>query len=159
LAGYGISSDAFHITAPSPGGEGAARAIREALAQAEMKPEDIGYINAHGTSTPLNDKLETEAVKSIFGDRAKETPMSSNKSMIGHLLGGAGGVEAVATVLTLVNQTIPPTINLENPDPECDLDYVPNVARKAGGLRAALSNSFGFGGHNGAIVISLDGAA
>lgn len=154
LVGYGLSSDAHHMTAPSPGGEGGARALKMALDQSELDPSEIGYINAHGTSTPLNDKLETDAVKTVFGDHARKLAMSSNKSMIGHLLGAAGAVEAVATVMTLRNQILPPTINLEHPDPECDLDYVPNTAREVRGLQSAVSNSLGFGGHNCSIVLS-----
>lgn len=158
LIGYGLSSDAFHITAPSPGGEGGARAMRMAIKDSGLRLEDFGYINAHGTSTPLNDKLETEAIKTVFGEHARKLAVSSNKSMIGHLLGAAGAVEAVATVMTLTDQIIPPTINYANPDPECDLDYVPNKARKVEGLRAAMSNSLGFGGHNSVIAISINGA-
>jgi len=152
IIGYGCSCDAYHLTAPSPMGEGAARAIKAALDDAGLQPSDIDYINAHGTSTPLNDKNETDAIKSVFGDHAYKLAVSSNKSMIGHLLGGAGGVEAVATVLTIVEGIIPPTINYEFPDPECDLDYVPNVARKSP-VKTAISNSLGFGGHNAVIAL------
>ncbi len=159
LVGYGLSSDAYHVTAPSPGGEGGARAMRMALEHSGLPAEALGYINAHGTSTPLNDKLETEAIKTVFGEHSRRLAVSSNKSMIGHLLGAAGAVEAVATVLTLQEQTLPPTINIRQPDPECDLDYVPNQARKVQGLRAAMSNSLGFGGHNAAVVLALDGEA
>ena len=152
VTGYGMSGDASHITAPSPGGEGAARAIRAAMKDANIKPEQIDYVNAHGTSTQLNDKYETMALKSVFGERAKQIPISSNKSMIGHLLGAAGAVEMIATVLTINNGIIPPTINYETPDPECDLDYVPNQARRAP-VNIAMSESFGFGGHNAVLIV------
>lgn len=152
LAGYGATADAHHITAPAPGGEGAARAMRRALATAGLEPSDIDYINAHGTSTDLNDKYETAAIKLVFGDYAKKLAVSSTKSMTGHLLGAAGGVELVATVLCMTNSLIHPTANYETPDPECDLDYVPNQARQAN-IRAALSNSFGFGGHNACLAV------
>ncbi|MEA3493571.1 MAG: beta-ketoacyl-ACP synthase II [Candidatus Margulisiibacteriota bacterium] len=152
LAGYGMSGDANHITAPAPGGEGAARAIKAALRDAKATSEQVDYINAHGTSTVLNDKYETVAIKSVFGERAKKIPVSSNKSMVGHLLGAAGAVEMIATVLTINNGIIPPTINYEVPDPECDLDYVPNQARKAP-VNTAISESFGFGGHNAVLVV------
>jgi 3-oxoacyl-[acyl-carrier-protein] synthase II len=151
FAGYGMSSDAHHITAPAPGGEGAIRAMALAIKDAGLKPEDIDHINAHGTSTDLNDKFETMAIKTLFGDRAKKIAVSSNKSMIGHMLGAAGAVEFISTVLAIKNDIVPPTINLENPDPECDLDYVPGNARKML-VRAAISNSFGFGGHNAVIA-------
>jgi 3-oxoacyl-[acyl-carrier-protein] synthase II len=151
FAGYGMSGDAHHITAPAPGGEGAVRAMALAIKDAGLKPEDIDHINAHGTSTDLNDKFETMAIKTLFGDRAKKIAVSSNKSMIGHMLGAAGAVEFIATVLAIKNDIVPPTINLENPDPECDLDYVPGNARKML-VRAAISNSFGFGGHNAVIA-------
>jgi 3-oxoacyl-[acyl-carrier-protein] synthase II len=147
MAGYGASGDAFHITQPTESGEGASRAMRSALRNAGWQPEEVGYINAHGTSTSLNDKMETRAIKTVFGDHAYHIPVSSTKSMTGHLLGGAGAVEAAICVLTMQYGIIPPTINLNNPDPDCDLDYVPNVARKAT-IDKALSNSFGFGGHN-----------
>jgi 3-oxoacyl-[acyl-carrier-protein] synthase II len=133
-------------------GEGAARAMKAALEDARLLPSDLDYINAHGTSTPLNDKNETQAIKTVFGDHAYKLAISSNKSMIGHLLGGAGGVEAVATVLTICEGIIPPTINYEFPDPDCDLDYVPNVARKKP-VKTAISNSLGFGGHNAVIAL------
>ncbi|MDN4592417.1 beta-ketoacyl-ACP synthase II [Polycladomyces subterraneus] len=152
IVGYGMSGDAYHLTSPAPGGEGAARAMTRAIQEAGLKPEDIDYINAHGTSTDLNDKFETISIKKAFGDHAYKLAISSNKSMIGHMLGAAGGVEAVATAMTLKEQIIPPTINYETPDPECDLDYVPNEARRAR-VRAALSNSFGFGGHNATIAL------
>ena len=151
LVGYGASSDAHHITAPAPGGEGAARAMDMAIDKAEIGPEEVDYVNAHGTSTPANDKLETAAIKKTFGDYAYDLPISSTKSMTGHLLGGAGGVEAIASVLTIKNDIIPPTINYENEDPECDLDYVPNQARETK-VAAALSNSLGFGGHNATLL-------
>ena len=151
LAGFGMTGDAHHMTQPGAGGEGAARCMRAALDDAGLNPDDVDYINAHGTSTPAGDRAETEAVKAVFGDRAKRLPISSNKSMIGHLLGAAGGVEAVFSVLTLQRGVLPPTINYEEPDPECDLDYVPNSARDAA-VAAVLSNSFGFGGTNGTLI-------
>lgn len=151
LAGYGSTADAHHITAPAPGGEGAARAMGLALASAGARPEDVDYINAHGTSTELNDKFETMAIHTIFGARAKGIPVSSTKSMTGHLLGGAGAIELVVTVMVVRDGLLPPTINYDNPDPECDLDYVPNQSRRAN-VRLALSNSFGFGGHNVALA-------
>ena len=152
VAGYGMSGDAYHITAPAPDGNGAARAISLCLKDAGFKPEDVDHINAHGTSTDMNDKLETMAIKTVFGDHAKKIAVSSNKSMIGHMLGAAGAVEFVSMVLSVVNDLVPPTINLENPSPECDLDYVPGKARKMP-VRAAISNSFGFGGHNAVIAV------
>ncbi|KWX07484.1 3-oxoacyl-ACP synthase [Hydrogenibacillus schlegelii] len=152
VAGYGLSADAYHLTAPAPEGEGAARAMRLALQDAGLRPEDVDYINAHGTSTEYNDLAETQAIKAVFGEHAYRLKVSSNKSMIGHLLGAAGGVEAVATALTIARGIIPPTINLTDPDPELDLDYVPNVAVRAD-VRVALSNSFGFGGHNAVLVL------
>ena len=151
VAGYGMSGDAHHITAPAPGGEGAVRAMALALKDAGLKPEDIDHINAHGTSTDLNDKYETMAIKTLFGGHAKKIAVSSNKSMIGHMLGAAGAVEFIAMSLALQNDIVPPTINYEIPDPECDLDYVPGKARKML-VRAAISNSFGFGGHNAVIA-------
>jgi 3-oxoacyl-[acyl-carrier-protein] synthase II len=151
IVGYGMSGDAYHITQPAENGDGAFRVMRAAIKDAKLTPEDIGYVNAHGTSTPLGDVIETRALKRVFGERAKSVPISSTKSMTGHLLGGAGGLEAGISVLALRDQVIPPTINLETPDPECDLDYVPNVARKAT-LDYALSNSFGFGGTNAALI-------
>ena len=151
LVGYGASSDAHHVTEPGPGGKGAAQAMRLALEQARMSPADIEHVNTHGTSTPLNDKFETMALKDVFRDKAASIPSSSTKSMTGHLLGAAGGVEAVVSVLSITESAIPPTINLENPDPDCDLDYVPNVARKMR-VRTALSNSMGFGGHNASLI-------
>jgi 3-oxoacyl-[acyl-carrier-protein] synthase II len=151
LAGYGVSADAFHITAPSEDGDGAFRCMRNALKDAAIDPATIDYVNAHGTSTPLGDIAETIAVKRALGDHAKKVAVNSTKSMTGHLLGAAGGVEAVFTVLALRDQVSPPTINLQNQDPQCDLDYVANSARKMT-IRAALSNSFGFGGTNGTLV-------
>lgn len=151
MVGYGMTSDAYHITSPGPEGEGAARAMKRALSDAGLASEEIDYINAHGTSTELNDINETKAIKSVFGEHAYKLAVSSTKSMTGHLLGAAGGVEAIACVLALKDQVIPPTINYEEPDPECDLDYVPNEARKAS-IQTALSNSLGFGGHNATIV-------
>ena len=151
IVGYGMSGDAYHITQPAENGDGAYRVMKAAMKDAKLTPEDIGYVNAHGTSTPLGDSIETRALKRVFGDRAKEVPISSTKSMTGHLLGGAGGLEAGIIVLALRDQILPPTINQETPDPECDLDYIPNVARKAN-VEYALSNSFGFGGTNAALI-------
>ena len=151
LVGYGMSGDAYHITSPSMGGEGAARCMRNALRDAKLNVEDVDYINAHGTSTPAGDVGETHAMKTALGDHAYKVAISSTKSMIGHLLGAAGGIEAVLTSLAIQNQIAPPTINLENPDPECDLDFVPNIARNMK-IDVAVSNSFGFGGTNGTLV-------
>ena len=151
IIGFGVSGDAYHMAAPAPDGEGAARCMQMALHDAGIKPSDVQYINAHGTSTDLNDKYETQAIKTVFGEHAYKMAISSTKSMTGHLLGAAGGVEAAYTTLTLYNQLMPPTMNYEFPDPDCDLDYVPNVARKAK-IEVALSNSFGFGGTNGTLV-------
>lgn len=151
IVGYGLTCDAYHITSPSPGGEGAARAMRLALKDAHLNPTDISYINAHGTSTPANDSTETQAVKRVFGEHAYRLLMSSTKSMTGHLLGGSGGIEAVATVLAIRHDRVPPTINLDQPDPECDLDYIPYTSREHS-VGAAISNSFGFGGHNVCLV-------
>lgn len=153
LAGYGMSADAYHITLPRPGGTGAARAMVNAITDAGLTPSDIGYINAHGTSTEANDSTETAAIRIALGEAADSTPVSSTKSMTGHVLGGAGAVEAVACIMALRDQVLPPTINYEVPDPECDLDYVPNVRREAS-LEHAMSNSFGFGGHNASLVFS-----
>jgi 3-oxoacyl-[acyl-carrier-protein] synthase II len=153
IVGYGSTGDAHHITAPAPDGEGGARAMKMAIDDAGFAPEDIDYINAHGTSTPYNDKFETAAIKTVFGDHARKISISSTKSMTGHLLGAAGGVEAIFTALAIKNDLVPPTINLVNPDPECDLDYVPNKARKQE-VRSAMSNSLGFGGHNATIVLT-----
>ncbi len=151
LAGYGMTADAYHITAPSPDGEGAARCMELALEDAGLNPDDVDYINAHGTSTLLNDKVETIAIKRIFGDHAYKIPISSTKSMVGHLLGAAGAVELIAAVLCLRHGVVHPTINYETPDPDCDLDYVPNVARDYR-TDVLLSNSLGFGGHNATLV-------
>ena len=152
LAGYGMSGDAYHIAAPSEDGDGPARVMNNCLADAGMNPEDIDYINAHGTSTPLGDKAETIAIKRVFGEHAKKLAVSSTKSMTGHLLGAAGGLETAICALAVHEGVLPPTINYQNPDPECDLDYVPNTARKAS-PRAVLSNSFGFGGTNGCLIL------
>jgi 3-oxoacyl-[acyl-carrier-protein] synthase II len=152
IIGYGMSGDAYHITQPAEGGDGAYRVMLTTLNDAKVAPQDVGYINAHGTSTPIGDRLETVAIKRAFGEYAKKVAVSSTKSMTGHLLGGAGGLEAGITVLALRDQMLPPTINYDHPDPECDLDYVPNQARPAPNLRLALTNSFGFGGTNGSIL-------
>jgi len=152
ICGYGLSSDAYHIAAPPEDGEGGVRAMRMALQDAKLAPEDIDYINAHGTSTPLNDKCETLAIKTVFGEHSKNLAISSTKSMTGHMLGAAGGIEAIFTALSIHEQIAPPTANLEDPSPECDLDYVPKVARKMK-IRAAISNSFGFGGTNAVIAM------
>ncbi len=151
IIGYGASGDAYHITQPLEDGEGAAKAMQMALKKAGLAPAEIDYINAHGTSTLLNDRMETKAIKTVFGDNAYHIPISSSKSMIGHLIGGAGAVEAVICIMVLQQGIIPPTINLTHPDPECDLDYVPNVARQAK-VTTVLSNAFGFGGHNSVLV-------
>jgi 3-oxoacyl-[acyl-carrier-protein] synthase II len=152
VAGYGATSDAYHITCPDPEGAGAAQAMSLAIADAGLEPADVDYINAHGTSTPLNDKFETMAIHTALGEHAGRVAVSSTKSMTGHLLGAAGAVEAIATALAIRDGMIPPTIGLLEPDPECDLDYVPNVARKAD-VRVALSNSLGFGGHNATLLL------
>lgn len=151
VLGYGMSADGYHITLPRPGGAGAARAMLAALADAGIEPSSLGYINAHGTSTPANDVTETSAIKLAFGDAAYDIPVSSTKSMTGHLLGGAGAIESVACLLALRDGVLPPTINLDTPDPQCDLDYVPNEARAAD-ISTAMTNSFGFGGHNVSLV-------
>jgi 3-oxoacyl-[acyl-carrier-protein] synthase II len=151
ITGYAATADAYHITAPSEGGEGAARAMRRAIERAGLQLADIGYINAHGTSTPHNDRTETQAIKAVFGDQVP--PVSSTKSMTGHLIGASGAVEAIICIKTILEGCLPPTINQEHPDPDCDLDYVPNVARPKR-IDAALSNSLGFGGHNTALVVS-----
>jgi 3-oxoacyl-[acyl-carrier-protein] synthase II len=151
IVGYGMSGDAYHITQPAENGDGAYRVMRAALKDAKLQPSDVGYLNAHGTSTPLGDAIETTAIKRLFGDRAKHVPVSSTKSMTGHLLGGAGGLEAGISALALRDQKLPPTINYAHPDPACDLDYVPNHSRAAN-FAYALSNSFGFGGTNAALI-------
>jgi len=157
LAGYGATSDAHHVTQPGPGGEGATRAMNLAIKQARIAADEVDYINAHGTSTPLNDKTETEAMKGAFGDSMAGIPVSSTKSMTGHLLGAAGGVEAAVSVMAIAKSAIPPTINLQNPDPDCDLDYTPNMVRR-GVVRTTMSNSLGFGGHNASLIFkSFDG--
>jgi len=152
MVGFGATGDAYHMTAPAPGGEGMARAMATALAGGGLDPSDVQYINAHGTSTPPNDKLETAAIHAVFGERVGSLAVSSTKSMTGHLLGAAGGIEFIATTLTLEKGIIPPTINYETPDPECDLDYVPNQARETE-VTCALTNSFGFGGHNAVMAL------
>ena len=151
LVGYGMTADAYHMTAPDPDGDGAVRAMTGALQDGGVRPEDVGYVNAHGTSTPYNDRTETLAIKQVFGDHARRLAVSSTKSMTGHLLGAAGGIEAIVTVLAIQHGILPPTINYETPDPECDLDYVPNVARKAE-VELAISNGFGFGGTNATLA-------
>ncbi|OGO41414.1 MAG: beta-ketoacyl-[acyl-carrier-protein] synthase II [Chloroflexi bacterium RBG_16_58_14] len=153
VSGYGTTNDAYHISAPAESGAGAARCVRLALEDAGLGITDIDYINAHGTSTPLNDKSETAAIKTVFGEHAYQVPVSSTKSMTGHLLGASGALEAIVSVMTLLDGRMHPTINYETPDPECDLDYVPNTAR-AGNFRHVMSNSFGFGGHNATIILS-----
>ena len=151
MIGYGATADAYHITQPGPEGEGGARAMNMALSKAKIVPEEIDYINAHGTSTPLNDKFETMAMKSVFGEHAYNIPISSTKSMTGHLLGASGALEAAITVMAIKNQTVPPTINLKNEDPDCDLNYTPG-APKQSAIGTAMSNSFGFGGHNASLI-------
>lgn len=151
IVGYGSTGDAYHITAPAPTGEGAARAMTQALEDAQLEPNQVNYVNAHGTATALNDKYETEAVKSVFGDHAYDLSMSSTKSMTGHLLGAAGAIEAVISIKAILDQTVPPTTNYEIPDPDCDLDVVPNEAKKKD-VNAVLSNSLGFGGHNATLI-------
>jgi 3-oxoacyl-[acyl-carrier-protein] synthase II len=151
IVGYGMSGDAYHITQPAEEGDGGYRVSIAALEDAKISPDEVGYVNAHGTSTPIGDAIETTALKHVFGERAKKVPISSTKSMTGHLLGGAGGLEAGISVLALRDQILPPTINYENPDPCCDLDYIPNHARKAE-VNYVLSNSFGFGGTNASLV-------
>src|SRR5713226_1415838 len=151
IMGYGMSGDAYHITQPTENGDGAYRVMLNTLRDAKIQPQQVEYINAHGTSTPIGDRLETIAIKRAFGEHARKLAVSSTKSMTGHLLGGAGGLEAGVTLLALRDQILPPTINHEKPDPECDLDYVPNTARKAT-VNYALTNSFGFGGTNGCLL-------
>ncbi len=152
LVGYGMSADAYHITQPDPEADGATRSMVNALRDAKMDPSEVDYINAHGTSTPYNDRTETLAIKKVFGPHARNVPVSSTKSMTGHLLGAAGGVELIACVLAIEHQTLPPTMNYEFPDPECDLDYVPNAPREAS-VDVAMSNAFGFGGHNAILIV------
>jgi 3-oxoacyl-[acyl-carrier-protein] synthase II len=152
MAGIGFTADAHHLTAPAPGGEGAVRAMRQCVEDGNLKPDEIDYVNAHGTSTPYNDKNETEAIKTVFGERAYDMAISSTKSMTGHMLGAAGAVELIATIMAIHENTVPPTINYEKPDPECDLNYTPNKAIDRE-LRAAVSNTFGFGGHNACLSV------
>jgi 3-oxoacyl-[acyl-carrier-protein] synthase II len=152
IVGYGATADSFHVTQPLESGEGAARAMTLAMKRGSIQPGEIDYINTHGTSTPLNDAMETKAIKAAFGERAYKIPASSTKSMTGHLIGAAGAIEPAICIMTILNGTIPPTINLDNPGPECDLDYVPHVARKAK-VDTALTNSFGFGGHNSVLIL------
>jgi 3-oxoacyl-[acyl-carrier-protein] synthase II len=152
LIGYGCSADAYHITAPEPEGQGAVLAMQRALQDGGVEPEEVDYVNAHGTSTPFNDRIETMAIKKVFGDHAAKLMISSTKSMIGHLLGAGGAVELAATLLAMQRGLVPPTINYEQPDPDCDLDYVPNKARRAR-VTTALSNSFGFGGQNACLLV------
>jgi 3-oxoacyl-[acyl-carrier-protein] synthase II len=152
LVGYGATDDASHITLPAPGGRGAVESMRAAIADAGLQPTDVDYINAHGTSTPPNDRSETAAIKTLFGEHAYKVPVSSTKSMTGHLMGAGGGVEAIATIQAIKTGILPPTINLEHPDPDCDLDYVPNEARQVTDVEVGMSNSFGFGGHNATLV-------
>ncbi|MEJ2152098.1 MAG: beta-ketoacyl synthase N-terminal-like domain-containing protein, partial [Gemmatimonadota bacterium] len=152
IVGVGMTADAHHITAPAPQGEGAARAMKRAIDEAGLDHTEVGYINAHGTSTPLNDAYETQAIKTVFGDHATKILVGSTKSMTGHLLGGAGGLEFVVTTMVLATGKVPPTINYEVPDPECDLDYVPNEMRETNAV-GALTNSFGFGGHNATLAV------
>jgi 3-oxoacyl-[acyl-carrier-protein] synthase II len=152
IAGYGITGDAYHMSAPAPEGEGAARSMAMALRHAKLNPEEIDYLNAHGTSTPVGDKCETQAIKTVFGPHAKKLAVSSTKSMTGHLLGAAGAVETAVCALAIRDNIVPPTINYENPDPECDLDYVPNKARQIS-VRVCVNNSLGFGGHNATLIV------
>jgi len=153
IVGYGVSADAYHLTAPAPGGEGAVKAMQNAIIDAGLTPDDIDHINAHGTSTDLNDKNETEAIKTLFGKRAYDIPITAPKSMVGHLLGAAGALEAIGTIMSIKNSVVPPTINYETPDPECDLDYTPNKARGYE-MRYAISNSFAFGGQNATLCFT-----
>jgi 3-oxoacyl-[acyl-carrier-protein] synthase II len=152
LVGYGMSADAYHITQPCPDGDGMARAMEVAIADANLRADDIDYVNTHGTSTDVGDVAETLALKRVFGERAKQVPCSSTKSMTGHTLGAAGGIEFIACLFALRDSVVPPTINLDTPDPECDLDYVPNQSRETP-VRTAMSNSFGFGGHNAILIV------
>ena len=158
MIGYGLTGDAHHMTQPDPSGDGPSRCMQHALDDAGIAPEDVGYINAHGTGTPQGDVNETNSIKNVFGEHAYKIPASSTKSMMGHLLGASGGVEAIITLLALDRGVIPPTINLEEPDPQCDLDYVPNEARETD-AKIALTNSFGFGGTNASLILrhGLDG--
>ena len=151
MVGYAATGDAYHVTEPAPGGIGLVRAMQRALQKAGLRPDQVDYINAHGTSTPYNDRTETQAIKTCFGEHAYRLAISSNKSMVGHTLGAAGAIEAVSSIMTILTGIIPPTINLHNPDPACDLDYVPNEARQAT-VNVALSNSMGFGGHNTSLI-------
>jgi len=157
VVGYGATADAYHIVEPSPGGEGAARAMRLALASARMGPADVGYLNAHGTSTPTNDRLETAAIKSVFGPMARRLPVSSTKGATGHTLGAGGSIEAAFAIMAMQSAVLPPTINYQTPDPDCDLDYIPNAAREVSALNVVMSNSLGFGGHNASIVFARTG--
>ena len=152
VAGYGATGDAYHITAPAPGGEGAVRAMKRAISDADLNLEDIDYINAHGTSTPYNDKNETAAIRELFGTCADSLSVSSTKSMTGHLLGASGGIEAIACIMTILENKIAPTINYETPDPDCNLDYTPNVSSERE-VNVAMSNTFGFGGHNAVLIV------
>jgi len=152
VGGYGLTGDAYHMSAPAPDGEGAARSMAMALRHAKLNPDQVEYINAHGTSTPVGDKCETQAIKTIFGAHARKLAISSTKSMTGHLLGAAGAVETAVCILAIQNGIVPPTVNYETPDPDCDLDYVPNVAREMR-VNACVNNSLGFGGHNATLVI------
>jgi 3-oxoacyl-[acyl-carrier-protein] synthase II len=152
IVGYGYTGDAYHITAPPPDGDGAARCMRMAIKDAGLQPEEIDYINAHGTSTQLNDRTETIAIKAVFGEYAKRIPISATKSMTGHLLGAGGSTEAIFTLLSICEGILPPTINYEEPDPECDLDFVPNVARRQP-VKVGMSNAFGFGGTNATLIL------
>ncbi len=154
ISGYGATGDAYHLTSPAPNGEGAARAMNRAIEDANLSPNDVNYINAHGTSTPYNDKNETTAIHTVFGEHASQLHISSTKSMTGHLLGAAGGIEAIASLLSIENNFIPPTIHLENSDPECDLNYTPNVAKQNVQVDVVISNTFGFGGHNAVILFN-----
>jgi 3-oxoacyl-[acyl-carrier-protein] synthase II len=151
MVGYGSTADAYHVTEPPPGGVGIARAMRRALQKAGLRPDQVDYINAHGTSTPYNDRAETQAIKNCFAEQAYRVPISSIKSMIGHTMGASGAIGSVICVMSILTGIIPPTINLHHPDPECDLDYVPNEARQAV-VRVAMSNSIGFGGHNACLI-------
>ena len=151
MVGYGSTADAYHVTEPPPGGTGIAKAMRRALQKAGLRPDQVDYINAHGTSTPYNDLTETNAIKNCFGEQAYRVPISSTKSMIGHTIGAAGAIEAVVTIMSILTGIVTPTINLHHPDPECDLDYVPNKAREVH-VDVAMSNSMGFGGHNACLV-------